>query len=54
MIAAPPPSASRRASSGTGIVPGSTVKVSSCRQIGSATAADDALTEVTPGTISAG
>ena len=52
MITAPSLSASRRASSAVGSVPGSTVSTSSWRTSGVATAADAALTEVTPGTTS--
>ena len=52
MITTPWLSASRRVSSATGSVPGSTVSTSSCRTSGVAAAADAALTDVTPGTIS--
>ncbi len=54
MIAAPCVSASRRASSGVGSVPGSTVSTSSCRTSGVPAAAAAADTEVTPGTTSVG
>ena len=54
MIAAPWVSASRRASSGVGSVPGSTVSTSSCRTSGVPAAAAAADTEVTPGTTSVG
>jgi hypothetical protein len=52
MITAPWVSASRRASSGSGIVPGRTVSTSVWRTRGLATAAEAAATEVTPGTTS--
>ncbi len=52
MIAAPSVSARRRASSGSGSVPGSTVSTSVRRTSGSAAAAAAADTDVTPGTTS--
>ena len=54
MIAAPWVSASRRASSAVGSVPGRMVSTSSCRTSGVPVAAAAADTDVTPGTTSAG
>ena len=51
---APSVSASRRASSGSGSVPGSTVSTSVCRTSGDATAAVAAAKAGTPGTTSVG
>ena len=52
MMIAPSVSASRRASSGSGRVPGSTVSTSAWRTSGVAVSADAAAKPGTPGTIS--